>query len=419
MVKQQLRLDSLEAFTRSLGITEPVTTTPHPFQAAPRIPSAFLSAAVGLVGVGRVLPLQARRDVAALCNVPLDLAHVVLNRIHRLDAWPRVWMEEGDRQAGLAARHERAGNLSAAWEAWCTALACQRMATFADGVLLPVPSPDERWRIYNRLRHSHGHIARLEGRPVHELKIPGPVEKIPAIFHLPGEGVRRAPTLVLVHGLSGYKEFKDHQALALRDAGFATLALDMPAHGERFFGSRLRPDSETDCMAALDWLSTQPEVDPERLGLLGGSMGGYWVLRTAAADDRVRACVALAAPYAMGRSGSVRQVPRNRKRPRKQGVPFLLLEFARVMGSTDPEVLENLAQQFTLEGVAASIQCSLFLGYGTRDAIVPFSECWRLAREVQAEDLTIHPYVGAGHEVAGPGPEHLPPILGWLGERLL
>jgi alpha-beta hydrolase superfamily lysophospholipase len=46
--------------------------------------------------------------------------------------------------------------------------------------------------------------------------------------------------------------------------------------------------------------------------------------------------------------------------------------------------------------------------------VVPFSEAWRLARAVGSEDLTVHPYPGAGHEVSGPAPEHLPPILEWL-----
>ena len=37
---------------------------------------------------------------------------------------------------------------------------------------------------------------------------------------------------------------------------------------------------------------TRPGVDPERIGLLGISYGGYFVLRAAVADSRVRAVVA-------------------------------------------------------------------------------------------------------------------------------
>jgi alpha-beta hydrolase superfamily lysophospholipase len=402
--------ETLEGFVRSLGLAGPVTTEAPAAQAGARVPSAAFSLAALVLGVGRALPREALRSFARLAGVPPEVAAPVLRRIRRLERWGEVWMEEAERHALAAERHEQAGDLRAAWEAWHTVLMCQRMATFTDGVYLPVPSADVRWRTYTHLRRTCQHLARLEGRPFHELKIPGPREKVPALFHLPGEGVTRVPAVLLVHGLSGYKEFKDFQGMGLRDAGFATLSIDMPAHGERFFGERLRPDAEEDCVAALEWLAAQPEVDPDRLVLLGGSMGGYWVVRTAARSPRVRACVALATLFAFGRRAAAQPVPRAR-RPK---VPFLTLEFARVVGSTDPETLRQIASQFTLEEAAPRVRCPLFLGHGTEDQVVPFSEAWRLARAVGSEDLTVHPYPGAGHEVSGPAPEHLPPILEWL-----
>jgi len=420
-VGRQLQFDTLEDFVQSLGITGPVTTSSSALQAASRPPRALLSSLVRLLGVGRVLPPKVFDFFVGVVDVPPDLVGTVLSGIRSLDAWPTAWMEEAERQTEVAEGYEKTGNLSAAWETWRAVLACQRAATFTDGTHLPIPTLDERWRIYQRLRTTYRRISMLEGRPFHELKIPGPTEKIPAIFHLPGESADGAPTIVLIHGLSGYKEYKDHQGLVLRDAGFATLSIDMPAHGERLFDSRLCPDSKADCVAALDWLSAQPEADPKRLALLGGSMGGYWVLCTAAADPRVRASVALAAPYALGKSTTAREAspPETEDAPRKRGsVPYFTLEFARATGKTVPEELRSLAQQFTLEGKAAAIRCPLFLGHGTQDAIVPFSELWRLVKEVRTEDLTVHPYPGAGHEVAGPGADHMPPILDWLDERL-
>lgn len=405
--------ETLEDFLRSLGVEGPVTTDSATIQAQAPVPPPAFSLAARVLGMGRVLPRETMRFFTRLAGVPPEVTAPVLRRIRRLEAWADAWLEEADRRTRAAEQHERAGNLSAAWDAWRVVLMCQRMATFTDGIYLPTPSPDERWRVYTLLRQTYQHLARLEGRPFHELKIPGPREKIPALFHPPGEGVHRAPAVLLVHGLSGYKEFKDFQGLGLRDAGFATLAIDMPAHGERFFGQRLRPDDEEDCVAALTWLAAQPEVDPDRLALLGGSMGGYWVLRTAARDERVRACVALATPFGFGRRVTALPDPQDRRR-----VPFLTREFARVVGSTDPEVLREMAAQFTLVEVAPRVRCPLFLGHGTQDQVVPFSELWHLARAVGSEDVTIHAYPGAGHEVAGPPPERLPRIVEWLQSRL-
>lgn len=407
--------ETLEGFVRSLGLTGPVTTREGAAQQArPRTPAVVSSLAIGLLGMGRALPQGALRSFARLAGVPPEVAIPVLRRIRRLDRWGETWMEEAERHALAAERHEQGGDLRAAWEAWHTVLMCQRMATFTDGVFLPVPSVDARWRTYLHLRRTCQRLARLEGRPFHELKIPGPREKIPALFHLPGEGVTRVPAVLLVHGLSGYKEFKDIQGLGLRDAGFATLAIDMPAHGERFFGERLRPGAEEDCVAALEWLAAQPEVDPDRLILLGGSMGGHWVVRTAACTTRARACVALATLFGFGQRAQEEPTPRGRRLK----VPFLMREFARVVGSTDPEELRQIASQFTLEDAAPRVRCPVFLGHGTDDTIVPFSDAWRLARALGTDDLTVHPYLGAGHEVSGPAPEHLPPILEWLGRVL-
>jgi dienelactone hydrolase len=52
------------------------------------------------------------------------------------------------------------------------------------------------------------------------------------------------------------------------------------------------PDTERWMTPWLDLALDRPEVDPDRLALLGISLGGYWVTRAAAHDDRIQALVA-------------------------------------------------------------------------------------------------------------------------------
>ena len=52
------------------------------------------------------------------------------------------------------------------------------------------------------------------------------------------------------------------------------------------------PDTERWISPWLDVALGRPGVDPDRVALLGISFGGYFVLRAAAADSRVRALVA-------------------------------------------------------------------------------------------------------------------------------
>ncbi|MBN2309257.1 MAG: acetylxylan esterase [Candidatus Hydrogenedentes bacterium] len=47
-----------------------------------------------------------------------------------------------------------------------------------------------------------------------------------------------------------------------------------------------------DCIRAVDYLASRPEVDPERLGVIGNSGGGQMALLIAAADERIKVCAA-------------------------------------------------------------------------------------------------------------------------------
>lgn len=91
---------------------------------------------------------------------------------------------------------------------------------------------------------------------------------------------------------------------ALAAAGIASLCLDMPCFGLRadvsessaakaalWAGRSLAGQMLGECHAALDWLTAQPDLDPDRIGVFGISMGatlGYWL---AAIDPRVLALV--------------------------------------------------------------------------------------------------------------------------------
>ena len=91
------------------------------------------------------------------------------------------------------------------------------------------------------------------------------------------------------------------QELAAR--GFITIAFDPSFTGEsggqpRYVAS---PDINTeDFCAAVDYLSTRPDVDPERIGILGICGWGGMAVNAAAIDTRIKATVA-ATMYDMSR----------------------------------------------------------------------------------------------------------------------
>ena len=108
-------------------------------------------------------------------------------------------------------------------------------------------------------------------------------------------GRGRKPTAVLLHGMPGIEQNHD-LAHALRDHGWNALIF----HYRGCWGSEGSYALEhlpEDVRAVIDELVSgrHRTVDPERIVLIGHSMGGWAALRAASADGRVKAVAALGA----------------------------------------------------------------------------------------------------------------------------
>lgn len=181
-------------------------------------------------------------------------------------------------------------------------------------------------------------------------------EQVPALWLAPSAR-RRAPAALLLHGFSSAKErMMQSVGLALHARGVASLALDLPFHGERdgdVNAAARNPltlvtawrRAVIEARAAVDWLSAQSDVDASRLAIVGYSLGGFLALIAAAEDERLRV-VALAAagdlpdrtPYAALVRGLVDPL---RAARRLAGRPLLLVNGRRDT-TTRPAQAERL-----------------------------------------------------------------------------
>jgi alpha-beta hydrolase superfamily lysophospholipase len=114
-----------------------------------------------------------------------------------------------------------------------------------------------------------------------------------AVWHA---ATRPAPAVLLLHMLTRSHAEWDATALALNEAGFGVLALDLRGHGASAGGwSEGLGPMQQDVQAALDWLKARPDVVSGRIGIAGASLGATLAVLGAAAEPAVRS-IALFSP---------------------------------------------------------------------------------------------------------------------------
>ncbi len=148
--------------------------------------------------------------------------------------------------------------------------------------------------------------------------------RAPALLIFPGHG-----TIRQLAGLD-YSHY-NAAALALAQAGFVTIAVEQRGFGElgrgvdyyrldamaRLVGSTWAGLTVDDGRRALDYLQSRPDVDPERLGVIGVGMGGGLAIHLAALDERILA--SLIGDYLVHLSDATERGPRYMA----QCVPYL------------------------------------------------------------------------------------------------
>lgn len=111
-------------------------------------------------------------------------------------------------------------------------------------------------------------------------------------WYLPSEN---GAAIIVGHGIGAYRALDPAEVLARH--GYGVLTFDWRAHGASdgtlcTFGYH----EVRDVAGALAWLQQQPGIDPERIGMLGESMGAVAGIRAAAQTPGIKALVA-ESPY--------------------------------------------------------------------------------------------------------------------------
>jgi len=111
---------------------------------------------------------------------------------------------------------------------------------------------------------------------------------IPSIYYRPkgASPTAKVPAVVFVHGGPGGQTMRGYSAQIqyLVNHGYAVLGINnrgSSGYGKTFFRADDRKHGMEplwDCVEAKTWLASQGDIDPERIGIMGGSYGGYMTL---------------------------------------------------------------------------------------------------------------------------------------------
>lgn len=126
---------------------------------------------------------------------------------------------------------------------------------------------------------------------------------IPAMFLVP-QSRRPIPAVLLLHGFSSTKErLSSTMGRPLAARGIASLAVDLPLHGDRddvlIDRARANPlalikewnRALAEAKAAIEWLSGLDEIESRRISIAGYSLGSYIALQTAVNEPRILAVI--------------------------------------------------------------------------------------------------------------------------------
>jgi dienelactone hydrolase len=307
----------------------------------------------GLPGGGQ---LEVRMEISANHPDP-DIRRVARSvKPYNLESWFSEWSAMAAKNEELAAGFVREERNVTAHEFYL------RAADFYRRALVYLPDSDSRMLpTYGKLKETFENAWSLVPAPFERVHIQYEGHLLEALFFL-GRG-RPGTRLPVVYNYGGADGIllrgEDGGAGQYVRRGMHFIDVDGPGHGGALREKKLYapPDSERVAKAVIDYLVTRADVDADRIGLHGSSMGGYSGPRCATAEKRIKAVAVWSGAYSL-----VDDI--------FDYYPPIQDRLRWLIGAKDLQQAREKIREFTLEGRASRIQCPLLVGYSHDDRVM-------------------------------------------------
>ena len=212
-------------------------------------------------------------------------------------------------------------------------------------------------------------------------RVDGAARTIPAFVYRPaGAATGKRPVIIQIHGgpeAQAFPTFNANAQYLVNELGAVVIVPNVrgsSGYGRTYLSldnAEKREDSVKDIGALLDWIATQPDLDASRVGVSGGSYGGYMVLASLTNyPERIKAGIDV---VGISHFGTFLQNTESYRRDLRR------VEY----GDERDPAMRAVFDRISPLNNAAKITAPLFVAQGRNDPRVPYTEAEQIVKAVR------------------------------------
>ena len=293
----------------------------------------------------------------------------------------------GDKREAMARAAAAEGHLVTARQNYFTAAAYYTMAQgpiHEDGNAVNLALSAKKNACYDKFIQYTGH--RIE-----KVEVPFEATSLPGYLHFPPGTSGRVPCVVFLGGMDNFKEMLvTRPSDKFLERGIAVLTFDGPGQNEARISRNVVCTEDNFISAgksAMDLLLARSDIDPDRIGITGISMGSFWLTQIVAHDHRYKAAAGFYICHEPGQATLL-----------NAAIPVSKDRYMWMAGYHDEDAFDEFAKKLTLEELGAKITCPYLSVAGGDDDLSPIEHTYKLHDEIKSPN-TLVVYRGELHGV--------------------